>query len=330
MRVCSEWRFVARTLRAYNAHLQKSQLHRCKFTARDPSLFGSGLAIIIAIGLATIIDWLAAIIGGVARMNWHRILTGLALASGLAAIIIGALAFAHAWAPDDAKVARCFVDIASSQFPKWLGCAMAAHENLAGGLIGGGGALLAAWIAASIVREQINDDRRRERQARQHEIKREISALTACRNALEDAQHTYWDQWELVRDRKWPNVEALARVGALGKLNPLFGPAPSHPDGIAAQNLLASMHTLATELQKGLLIYDPPFNLEQPRAKSFQEEQAAALDRAESVEVPHYYDVVRDIIFRLNDAIGAYDKELHEYESAAPGRTPDRDRRSAA
>jgi hypothetical protein len=32
------------------------------------------------------------------------------------------------------------------QFPlKWFGCMMAAHENLAGGLIAGGGALLAAW-----------------------------------------------------------------------------------------------------------------------------------------------------------------------------------------
>lgn len=255
-------------------------------------------------------------------MKWHRILTGLAVAGVLAAIIIAVLAFVHAWAPErseEANVARCFMDIASSQFPKWLGCAMAAHQNLAGGLIGGGGALLAAWIAASIVREQINDDRRRERQARQHEVKREISALTASRNALEDAQHTFWDQWEVMRGRKWQNVEALARVGALGKLNPLLGPAPSHPDGIAAQNLLASLHTLAAELQKALLTYDhSPLNLEQPRAKSFQEEQAAVLDRAESVDVPHYYDVVRDIIFRLKETIGTYDKELRGYESGVP------------
>jgi len=250
-------------------------------------------------------------------MNWRLILLALIIAIWLAAIIIGVLAFAHAWAPEEAKVARCFVDIASSQFPKWLGCAMAAHQNLAGGLMGGGGALLAAWIAASIVREQINDDRRRERQARQHEIKREINALTASRNALEDAQHTFWDQWEVMRGRKWPNVEALTRVGALGKLNPLLGPAPSHPDGIAAQNLLSSLHTLATELQRAVLIYDIPLTLEQPRAKSFQDQQAALLDRAETVEVPHYYDVVRDVIFRLNEAIRMYETELREYESAA-------------
>jgi hypothetical protein len=39
---------------------------------------------------------------------------------------------------------------------------MAAHENLAGGLIGGGGALFAAWLAGSVVREQIQDERRRD------------------------------------------------------------------------------------------------------------------------------------------------------------------------
>jgi hypothetical protein len=253
-------------------------------------------------------------------MNWRRILTGLAVASGLAAIIIGVLAFAHVWAPEDAKVARCFAEIARSQFPKWLGCAIAAHENLAGGLIAAGGALLAAWVVASIVREQVNDDRRREREARQREIKREIDALTASRNALEDARHTFWDQWETMRDRKWPNVEAFARVGAVGKLNPLMGQTPSHPDGIAAQNLLASMHMLARDLQKSLLLFDP-LNVEEPRAKSFQGEQAAALGQADRVEVPHYYDVVRDIIFRLNETIGTYEKELREYESAFPRRS---------
>jgi hypothetical protein len=245
-------------------------------------------------------------------MSWRRILKGLTVAAGLAAIIIGVLAFAHAWAPEasgEFKTARCFVDIASSQFPKWLGCAMAAHQNLAGGLIGGGGALLAAWIAASIIGEQINDDRRRERQARQKEIKREINALTASRNALEEARDTFWDQWEGMRDRRWPNVEAFVRVGALGKLMPLVGGAPSHPDGIAAQNLLASMHTLAMELQRGLLM---------PRAQPIQDDQAAALDRVQNVEVPHYYDVVRDLIFRLNETIKMYETDLREYESATP------------
>jgi hypothetical protein len=41
-------------------------------------------------------------------------------------------------------------------FPRWLGCAMATHENLAGGLIGAAGALFAAWLAWQAVMRQIN------------------------------------------------------------------------------------------------------------------------------------------------------------------------------
>jgi hypothetical protein len=38
--------------------------------------------------------------------------------------------------------ARCFETVRSAQLPKWIGCAMAAHENLARGLIGFAGAIL--------------------------------------------------------------------------------------------------------------------------------------------------------------------------------------------
>jgi hypothetical protein len=46
-------------------------------------------------------------------------------------------------------------------FPKWFGCVLAAHENLAGGLIGLAGVLLGAWAAWSAVQQQINADRER-------------------------------------------------------------------------------------------------------------------------------------------------------------------------
>jgi hypothetical protein len=39
-----------------------------------------------------------------------------------------------------------------SQWPKYFGCAMAAHEGLAGGLIGAAGALFAAWLSAAFRR----------------------------------------------------------------------------------------------------------------------------------------------------------------------------------
>jgi hypothetical protein len=47
------------------------------------------------------------------------------------------------------------------KFPKWFGCVLAAHENLAGGLIGLAGVLLGAWAAWSAVQKQINADRER-------------------------------------------------------------------------------------------------------------------------------------------------------------------------
>ena len=46
-------------------------------------------------------------------------------------------------------------------FPKWFGCVLAAHESLAGGLIGLAGVLVAAWMAWHAVQQQINSDRER-------------------------------------------------------------------------------------------------------------------------------------------------------------------------
>src|SRR6266566_1762120 len=78
-----------------------------------------------------------------AHMNRHRWAIGSALFFSLVAMVILLLAFAHAWAPPtiDGQGARCFVDLAHSKFPMWLGCVMAVNETLAGGLIAAAGAL---------------------------------------------------------------------------------------------------------------------------------------------------------------------------------------------
>src|SRR5262249_51943186 len=47
------------------------------------------------------------------------------------------------------------------KFPKWFGCVMAAHESLAGGLIGATVVLLGAWTAWIAVQQQISSDRER-------------------------------------------------------------------------------------------------------------------------------------------------------------------------
>ena len=91
-------------------------------------------------------------------MNRRRCITGAGLLCSLLAIVILALAFAHAWAPPTTIAghgARCFDDFAHSKWPMWLGCAIAAHETLAGGLIAAAGVLFGAWLAFSGLREQI-------------------------------------------------------------------------------------------------------------------------------------------------------------------------------
>jgi hypothetical protein len=75
---------------------------------------------------------------------------------GLAAIV--ALAFAHAW-DASATRAECFETFWTAQWPKWIGCAMAAHESLAAGLIGLWGAIFAAGLAYLAIQKQIEEDR---------------------------------------------------------------------------------------------------------------------------------------------------------------------------
>lgn len=45
---------------------------------------------------------------------------------------------------------------------QWIGCAIAAHEGLAAGLIGAAGALFAGWLAFQAVQEQMKQERNRE------------------------------------------------------------------------------------------------------------------------------------------------------------------------
>jgi hypothetical protein len=89
----------------------------------------------------------------------NRLLFGIITATSLIVLVVALLGFADAWSikPDT----RCFEALATSQFPKWIGCTMAAHEGLAGGLIGAAGALFAAWLAFSTIQEQFAHERER-------------------------------------------------------------------------------------------------------------------------------------------------------------------------
>jgi hypothetical protein len=80
---------------------------------------------------------------------------------------------------------------AGAQWPKWVGCAMAAHENLAGGLIGLGGALFAAWLAysgAQLQLRNLNEEARKTARLRAeerfNESAAEIDALKLAKGYL--------------------------------------------------------------------------------------------------------------------------------------------------
>jgi hypothetical protein len=106
-----------------------------------------------------------------------RWITASALCLLLVATTIALLAFTTAWTPVGSP--RCFTDIAHSQFPKWLGCAIATHETLAGSLIAAGGALFAAWLAFVGLQDQIGLARKNEREAKRLAIEKKIQDAAA-------------------------------------------------------------------------------------------------------------------------------------------------------
>jgi hypothetical protein len=97
-------------------------------------------------------------------LNGRRAVTGCILFCGLTALVILILAFAHTWSPRiEAQRPHCFPDFLHAKSPLWLGCVMAAHEALAGGLIAAAGALFGAWLAFSGLQEQIAAERQNTR-----------------------------------------------------------------------------------------------------------------------------------------------------------------------
>jgi gas vesicle protein len=116
----------------------------------------------------------------------RRTCRALALFFLLILAALGAIALVDASAnaiTDAAK--RCAPSIWQSQWPIYVGCAIAAHDGLSGGLIGAVVALVAAPLAYSGVREQIAAERNaRELQQREEDKRRQQSQLNAKRVAV--------------------------------------------------------------------------------------------------------------------------------------------------
>lgn len=90
---------------------------------------------------------------------------------GLLAAVVFILGFVNATAMiEESK--RCAPTIWQLQWPKYTGCTMAAHEGLAGGLIGAAGAIWAAWLAYLGIQDQIAGERRAREQQRHDDEER--------------------------------------------------------------------------------------------------------------------------------------------------------------
>ena len=86
----------------------------------------------------------------------RRLIWAAAIVVSLLIIVLAVIVLVDASALSITETAkRCAPSIWQSQWPIYLGCAVAAHEGLAGGLFGAAGALFAAWLAFTAVMEQI-------------------------------------------------------------------------------------------------------------------------------------------------------------------------------
>jgi hypothetical protein len=120
----------------------------------------------------------------------RRAILAAVLGIGLIAAVIIILAFVDATAMIEDST-RCAPTIWQSQWPRYLGCTLAAHEGLAGGLIGVAGAIWAAWLAYTAVQEQIAGEKTAREQQRHDEEERlrrlQISAQKAASTCIKPA-----------------------------------------------------------------------------------------------------------------------------------------------
>jgi hypothetical protein len=145
---------------------------------------------------------------GDTAVSGRRIAWGITVAGILIAIVVALLLFADSNAITDqaTSCASYFKD--RSQSFAWFGCTMVAHEGLAGGLIGGAGALFAAWLAFTAVQEQLAEERQHIRQqqvdakwAALVSITQPIHAAAAALSEIDTAIHAETPQTQASADR---------------------------------------------------------------------------------------------------------------------------------
>jgi hypothetical protein len=119
---------------------------------------------------------------------------GIVLAIILVSTIVLLLDLAQSSSTSDKLCAPRLADLKlPMDFSRWLGCALATHEGLAGGLIGAAGALFAAWLAWQAIMRQINAQADQAYEALQVELEPVVDML-----------NQYWRIVDAsIKNKKW-------------------------------------------------------------------------------------------------------------------------------
>jgi hypothetical protein len=199
-------------------------------------------------------------------MRLPRWLTGLLLGLVLIGCVVGGLTLVSPWHAPEVQSCPDFI-----HFPRWLGCAMSAHETLAGGLVAAAGALFGAWLAFSAIQDQIGITRENERLARQvandrqiNEIARDCDRMKLAHGFITQlaAQFPSSNDKDLGKSAFSAKLLDLRRVGGLQP----SANALDAPNGIGdsiktvmarlntfADNLHAETANIAAEIKPGIL-----------------------------------------------------------------------------
>jgi hypothetical protein len=178
----------------------------------------------------------------------RRVLIAIAIGAFLVLEVVGILGFAHGVAYS--YPGKCFFSgFLHAQWPKWIGCAMTTHENLAGGLIGGAGALFAAFIAADAVWHQLAFERQKFNLA---EERRNALEIYSFERVIEYYSRLLRPFDLAVGHEDGKHVNGIDDLYKTGNLVPFFGSLPADHQSLArdAWERLSNLNHALIELRK--------------------------------------------------------------------------------
>jgi len=209
-------------------------------------------------------------------MSRRRFGQGIVLAIILLSTIVLVLGLAQSASVGDKLCTPTLTELKlPMSFPRWFGCALAMHENLAGGLIGGAGALFAAWLAWQAVMRQINAPADQAYEALQVELEPVVDIL-----------NQYWRVVDAsIKNRDWRDNG----FGLLQSLHPRVGQLRQAITADLANRLDPVRHRQFKKLMESL---------------SWIEQR---MDRTHPNNEPLWFENVRTMLSHFNVFLRAFD-----------------------